>query len=184
MRRVLAPVIGRNGLNPGGDDVPCGPAARNMVDGGELAGQIVRLGIGARAGGHQPDMLGLHGQRGEHDDRIGPEAPGLHGVLGEHQHIGEEDRIEPRRLGLLGEVGVIVDIHQRARIRPGMIPRGLVVAAGLDEEIQMDGFGHGAFPEQRQMFLLETNIRIGRPVSKPSGTRFMQRSPTPQSHPD
>jgi hypothetical protein len=54
---VEAEVAGRVGAGRG-DDVPAGPATRDVVQRGEPPGQVVRLVVARRRGGDQADVLG------------------------------------------------------------------------------------------------------------------------------
>ena len=47
----------------GGDDVPAGAAAADVVERGEAAGDMIGLVEGGRGGGDQADVLGDAGQR-------------------------------------------------------------------------------------------------------------------------
>ena len=60
-----------------------------------------------------------------------------HGV-GQRELVGEEDRIEEASFGAPRDVAKILDVGQRQRRGVGMPPRRLVVAAALDEEIEME----------------------------------------------
>ena len=55
---VIKPEIQRRVRIGGGDDVPAGAAAADMVERGEAAGDVIGLVEGGRAGGDQADMFG------------------------------------------------------------------------------------------------------------------------------
>ena len=58
-------------------------------------------------------------------------------VVAHGQGVGEEDGIEQAGFRLAGEVGVVADVGQRQRRGGWMAPCGLVVAAAMDEEVEV-----------------------------------------------
>jgi len=64
------PEVARRPGVPGGHDVPAGPAAGQVVDGGEPAGQVVGGTVGGGCGGDEPDPGGGAGQRGQDLQRV------------------------------------------------------------------------------------------------------------------
>ena len=151
-----AAVIARRRREPRGHDVPGGAAVADMVDRGELARQVERLGIGGRGGRDQPDMAGRHAERRQHGDRFEPGARRLPDILGKRQLVGEKDRVEQRRLGPLRQILVIADVGQRQRRGVRMPPRRLVVAAAVHKQVQMQ------LPFHRDLFTsTRCNVRVG-----------------------
>ena len=53
------------GVGPGGDDVPAGSAAADVVQRGPFAGDVERLVVGGGGGGDEADMGGDGGEGGE-----------------------------------------------------------------------------------------------------------------------
>ena len=79
-RIVVEPEVLR-GVPPGrGHDVPAGPAAADVVQRGEPAGQVVRLVVRGRRGSDEPDPAGHPGQRGEQHGRLERAARPVPGV--------------------------------------------------------------------------------------------------------
>ena len=116
----------------GGDDVPGGPAVAEVVEGGEPAGQFVRLVEGRVDGGGEAEPVGDGGQSAQHREGLGSadhvqivDAPL---VLAQPQPLREEEEVEPAALRRAGEVleGGEVDLALRA----GVGPDGGVVHAG------------------------------------------------------
>src|SRR5690606_38610282 len=113
------------------DHVPCGAAAAEVVQGGQLPGQLVGLVEGGAERAGQPQAAGDRRQRGQHGERVGPAddvqvvdpAP----VLAEPQPFGEEEEVEPPALGGPGQVGEggEVDLAPGGRVGPD---RGVVDA--------------------------------------------------------
>src|SRR6185437_16530441 len=62
----------------------------------------------------------------------------------ERELVGEEDRIEQPGFGALRHVLEIADVGERQRRRLGMPPRRLVVAAAVDEQVEVHLAGHRA----------------------------------------
>jgi hypothetical protein len=58
-------------------------------------------------------------------------------IIAQRQLISEEDRIEQPRFCVLRQCLVIADIGQRQRRRRGVSPGRLMVAATVDEQIQV-----------------------------------------------
>src|SRR5208282_5400369 len=63
-------------VRPGGDDVPAGPPAADVVQRGVFAGDMDRLVVGGRRGGDEADAGGLGGQRGHQRQRLELGIPG------------------------------------------------------------------------------------------------------------
>ncbi len=152
MGSVFRAVVARRAFHPGGDDVPTGAPVTHVVNGGELAGEIVGLGVGARACRNEADALGGDRERGQQRDRLEPEAAGARRIAGQHQTVGKEQTVEQRGLRPPGEILVVRDIGQLVRRRLRVVPGGLVMAACLDEQVEVKLPGHGGalwLPEAR-----------------------------------
>src|SRR6516165_8780338 len=54
----------------GGHHVPAGPAAANVIERGEFARNMVRVIVGRRGGGYQPNMLSQYSESGKQRQRI------------------------------------------------------------------------------------------------------------------
>ncbi len=132
-----AAVILRRGREPRGDDVPGRATVADVVDRGELPREVERFGVGGRRRGDQPDPAGGPGQRRQHGDRLQPGARRLRDIAAQRQLIGEKDRIEQRRLGALRQILVVADVGQRQRRGMRMPPRRLVMAAAVDEQVEV-----------------------------------------------
>ncbi|GAA0544539.1 hypothetical protein GCM10010390_53340 [Streptomyces mordarskii] len=134
---VEAEVGGLDG--PGrGDDVPAGPAAADVVDGREPAGEVVRLVVRRRHGRDEADPAGRLGQRGEQRQRLElARRPELAGT-DEGRVVREEQRVE---LGILGELCQLDPVPQ-VEVGPGIAvrepPRRLVVTRLHEERVEME----------------------------------------------
>lgn len=134
-------------LGGGGDDVPAGAPAGDVVDGGEAAGQ--RVGLVVRRGGRrdQADAAGGARHRGEQGERLqlagGTELSGADRDLA----VGEEDRVELRVLGQLGQTDVVAGVERGQGVGLGQSPRGLVVAGVHEEGVEVELSGHVGTPQ-------------------------------------
>jgi hypothetical protein len=63
-----------------------------------------------------------------------------------NQLVGEENGIEHRCFGALRQIQVIVDVGQWQRRRSRMAPRRLVMAAAVDEQVEVQVPSHRASP--------------------------------------
>ena len=135
-------ILGR-GCKPGGHDVPGRAAVADVINGRELAREVVRLGVGRRRGGDQPNPAGCRGERRQHGNRFEPGARCLGHIAAESQLVGEKDGIEQSGLGSLRQIHIIPDIGQRQRRRRRMAPRCLVMAPTVNEQVQMQLPLHG-----------------------------------------
>jgi hypothetical protein len=98
---VEAEVQRRVGIG-GGDDVPAGAAAADMVQRGEAAGDVVGLVVGGRGGRHQADMLGHRRQRRQQGEGLerGHRVAALqrrHRHVQHRQVVGHEEGVELAR---------------------------------------------------------------------------------------
>ena len=78
----------RGRLGGGGDDVPARPAAADVIERGEPAGQVERVVVGRGRGGDQPDVAGHPGQRGEQQGRLERAARAVRGVAPQRRGVG------------------------------------------------------------------------------------------------
>src|SRR6185369_6733436 len=72
-----------------------------------------------------------------------PGARRLRRVVAKRELVGQEDGVEQPGLGPLRQILVVADVGQRQRRRQRMPPRRLVVAAAVDEQIEMQLPLHG-----------------------------------------
>ena len=114
------------------DRVPRRAAAAQVVEGGELAGQLEGLVERRVERGRQADPVGDGGQRGQHGQRVGPaddvEVEDPAPVLAQAQALGEEEEVELAPLGGAGEVDERREVGLAARRR--VAPHRRVVDAG------------------------------------------------------
>ena len=136
-----------------GDRVPRGPAVAQVVERGELAGQLVGLVERGVERGGEADAVGDGGQRGEHGERVGPaddvEVEDPAAVLAQPQALGEEEEVELAPLGGLGEVDERGEVGLAARLR--VAPhRGVVDAGEVGGEVELlhDGAHAGVRPDE------------------------------------
>ena len=114
---LVAAVIERLGLVVGGDEVPAGPPAADLVQRGELPRQRIGLGVGRGRGGDQAEMRGHRGQRGQQRHRLefhqfahaaarsGRAEHADRGAVGEEQQVEFTALGGARDIGRLGETG-------------------------------------------------------------------------------
>src|SRR5207237_7116866 len=67
-------------------------------------------------------------------------------ITAQRQLVGEENGIEQCGFGPLGQILVIADVGQWQRRRSRMAPRRLVMAAAVDEQVQVQLSSHRAGP--------------------------------------
>ena len=95
-------------LVPGRHDVPRRPTPRQVVEGGELAGDLVRLVERRVDRAGETETVGDGGEGGEDRERVGPaddvEVVDPTTVLAQAQALGEEQEVELGPLRRLGEV--------------------------------------------------------------------------------
>ena len=140
----------------GGDEVPAGAAVRDMVEGGELPGHMVRLVIGRGGRGDEPDPFGDGSERRQQGHRVeGRHGSAAlqrgHGHVHHRQMVGHEERIELGRLQSLGEALEMGKAEIRVRISTGIAPPGGVDADRPHEGAEMEA------------------TRLGHPRLSPSG---------------
>jgi hypothetical protein len=111
-----------------------------VVEGGELAGHLVRLVERGVDGAGQAQPVGDRGQRGQHGEGVGPaddvQIVDLAALLAQAQPFGEEQEVELGVLGDAGEAGerVELDVAARARVAPH---RGVVHAGEVRGEVDL-----------------------------------------------
>ena len=128
----------------GGDDVPAGPAAADVVERGEPAGQVERLVVGRGRRGDQSDVLGHRGDRRQQ----GRSARGLGRSSGrrcrpERRAVGEEDASRACRARRSGRAPGSARRPRAATGRSRVPPGGLVVADAHQEGVEVQLPGHG-----------------------------------------
>jgi hypothetical protein len=128
-------------LARGGHDVPSRPAAADVVQRGELPGDVKRLVVRRRDRRDEPDVLGDGGEGRQEGQRFEPAQRVVPDVALQRQAVGQEHRIEPAPLGDLGKVLEMPDVGQPPRVGAGMTPGRLVVPHAHQEgvEVQFPG---------------------------------------------
>ena len=81
--------------------------------------------------------------RRQHGDGLKPGARRLRHVIAERELVGQEDGVEQARLCPLRQILVVADVGQRQRRGQRMPPRRFVVAAAVDEQVEMQLPRHG-----------------------------------------
>ncbi len=154
----------------GGDDVPAGAAAADMVQRREAAGDVIGLVEGGRCGGDQADPLGHGGERREQGERFerGDGVAALQRIDRHVQHgqmVGHEERVKFSTFQRLDETFEMRQVEIRVRKRAGVAPRPGVKADGTHEraEAQLTFFGHRSIPPQAK--LNSSEIDLGRQAS-------------------
>ena len=89
--------------------------------------------MGGGGAGEEPE----HGsERGKQRDRLQPMAWRVFDGVHQDRRIGEEDRVHLLGLRALHEALVEAEIGEVVDLRLGVAPGGLVMAVGLDEEVE------------------------------------------------
>src|SRR5262249_2709646 len=135
---VAAEVVGL-AQHAGGDEVPAGAAAADMIDGGELARHMEGLVVARGGGRHEPDAACQRGERREQRERLevrdvlrrAPER--LHVGLANAGIVGEEHHVELGALGGWRDLGVVLEIDPGIGLRP-RVPPGCNMMPGWIEE--------------------------------------------------
>ena len=117
---------------PGGDHVPRGAAGREVVEPGELPGDLVGLVERGVDGAGQSEVLGDRGERGQHRERVGAaddvEVVDLAVLLAQPQPFGQEEEVE------LGALGGLREVHEGAELdvaaRPGSLHTVVLLTPG------------------------------------------------------
>ena len=113
----------------GGDQVPAGAAAADMVERGKAAGDHIGRLEGRRGGGDQPQMLGAHRQHRQQGQGIerGHRGAALqrgHRHVEDRQMVGHEPRVEAALLQLLGEADQVLQVEVGVGVGAGIAPPG------------------------------------------------------------
>ena len=137
-RVLVEPEVVRRVGGAGGDDVPPGPALRQVVERREQPGRVVGLEVRRRRGADQPDPRRHRGDRGQPGERLEAEPAGIPDVVGQRGAVGEEHRVELLGLGAAGQVLVVGDVQDPVDGGVRVPPRGLVVPAGVDEQVELE----------------------------------------------
>ncbi len=136
-------VVGR------GHDVPCRPALAEVVERGELAGHVVRLGEAGGDGAAEADPLRHPGQRGQqgdglqhvHEQREAGPGVEIFGACG--RGVGDEEQVEQPALGGTGCVAVGGDVGGLGAPRVRVQPTGRVRSRRAIQQGQRHGAGTG-----------------------------------------
>ena len=112
----------------GGDDVPAGATAADVIERGKAAGDMIGLVEGGRAGRDQPDMFGDAGQRRQQRERLerGDGVAALERIDRHVEHgqmVGHEEGVEFSGLELLDQPLDMRKIEIGVRPRAGIAPR-------------------------------------------------------------
>ncbi len=114
------------------DHVPPRPPAGEVVERGQLAGQLVGLVEGGVERARQPQVGGHRGQGRQHGHGVGPahhvEVVDPAALLPQAQALGQEEEVEAAPLGHPGQVLERGEVDLAAR--PGVGPHGGVVHPG------------------------------------------------------
>jgi hypothetical protein len=132
----IAEVAGCRG-KPRRYDVPPDPAVADVIERRKLAREVERLGVSRRTGGDQPDLTRCHCHRREHRDGLKPATRGLRHVLAKCKLISEKDRVEQCSLCALRQIQIITDVGEGERCGRRVPPRCFMVAAAVDEQVEM-----------------------------------------------
>ncbi len=126
----------------GGDEVPAGPPAADVIERGEPPGdQPGRLERG-RGGGDQAEMPGRHRQRRQQGQRV-ERGDGGAALQRRHRHVehremvGHEKRVEPAALQGLGKPDQVLEVEVGVGPGAGIAPPGGVDADRAHEGAQM-----------------------------------------------
>lgn len=138
-------------------DVPARPAARYVVEGGELAGDVERMVVDGGRRGRQADVLGHQGQRGQQRERLellGTAGPGRVGLVAPGRDtVGDEQRVEPAAFEGAGQVGVEGEVELSVGARVRVPPVGDVAAGAVHEGSEGESAygvcGHVSLPVMR-----------------------------------
>lgn len=115
----------------GGDHVPGGASAGEVIEGGELAGQFVGLVERGVDGAREAEVLGDRGDSGQHAESVGTAddvlVEDLARALTQDETLGEEEEVELAAFGRARGVFERAEIDLAARL--GMPPGCVVVHA-------------------------------------------------------
>ena len=127
-------------LVAGGDDIPAGAPARNMIKRGHLPRDVVRLRVGRRNGGDEAKALRRHGERGKNRHRIHAidprdmaEGPRIIEAR-DPRAVGDEQHIELAALDGARRVDPAANILAAIASRAGRSPARHVIIAVAGHE--------------------------------------------------
>ena len=133
MFRAAVPIVQGRTLQRRSNDIPAGPPAAEMVNGGKLAGDGKGFAVGGGQGGRQADMGGGHSQGRQQGQRLkAVEKDGM-GLFADIEAVAEKYKIQLGRLGPAGQIP-IVGQADRAVGRGGGMPPGGHIAPGAGKE--------------------------------------------------
>ena len=140
---IVEPEIQRRVRIGGGDDVPAGAPAADVVERGEAAGDMIGLVEGGRAGRDQPDMFGDAGQRRQQRERLerGDGVAALQRIDRHVQHgqvVGHEEGVELSGFELLDQLLDVREIEIGVRPGAGIAPRAGVNADRPHERAELE----------------------------------------------
>ena len=149
-------------LGPGGDDVPADPALADVVERGELTGDVIGIVVGRGRAGKEADPLGDGGERADEGQRFVHIDAGVVAELvviprgvAHSDAVGPEHEVDLGPLGGLRHLFPEPDIERRVRLGPRHAPPGGMRAVGNDVEAELH------LPRLRQGALLRLRERIG-----------------------
>ena len=125
----------------GGDEVPTGAAAADVVQRGELPRDVVGLVVGGGGGGDQPEPLRHHRQRRQQGERVegGDGGAALQRLDRHVQHgqvVGHEERVEAALLQPTREAHQMLEVEIGVREGAGVAPGRGVDAHGAHERAE------------------------------------------------
>ena len=174
------------------DHVPRRPSTREVVEAGQLAGQLVGLAERGVQRAGQPQVRGHRSQRGQHGHRVGPahrvEVVDPAPLLAQAEPFGEEEEVELAPLGRAGQVDerVEVDLALRARIGPhrGVVHAGEVGGQDhLHRSLAHRWFLTGWPPRRRRSGSAVASGPVAGGAARarrPGGTRRRPAAPAPR----
>ena len=124
---LFQPEIERGVGIGGGDDVPARPAAADVIERREAAGDHVRRLEGRGGGGDQPEMFGRDGERRQQRQRVerGDGVAALQRFDRHVEHgevIGHEERVELGVFQPLREAREVAQVEIGVRVGAGIAP--------------------------------------------------------------
>ena len=150
LHMLLQPEVQRRIGIGGGDEIPAGAPAADMVEGGEFAREVIGLVEGGGRRGDQAEMLGHDGQRRQQGQRIeggdgGAALQRVHRHVEHGQMIGHEEGIEAPALQGLGEALQMGEVEIRIGKGAGIAPGAGMQAHGPHEgpQAQLPRSAHG-----------------------------------------
>ncbi len=146
---TAAEVVGLVG--PGADPHPqSGPAAADVVEGGDRLGEVERLGVRGHHGRDEADVPGQRGDPGGDQYGVEPAAYLVGAVVGVEEEGGLEaeavldrDEVEQPPLGLGDLVGPVPGGEQLPGAGDRLAPGGGVPAGAVEGDGEMEGGGGG-----------------------------------------